>query len=87
MVGYGVGGLGWVFGYGVMGVELGGKGKGVWEYMEVGLLFFGVGRGVGDDDVVVVGEGDGVDEVVRKLGGVGMGKGGGLVYGRSEVER
>ena len=55
--------------------------------MEVGLLFFGVGRGVGDDDVVVVGEGDGVDEVVRKLGGVGMGKGGGLVYGRSEVER
>ena len=87
VVGYGVGGLGWGFRYGVVGVELGGKGYGVWEYVEVGLLFVSVCGSVFDDDVVVVEEWDGVDEVVGKLWGVGMGEGGSLVYGGGEVKR
>ena len=43
--------------------------------MEVGLGGVVVGWGVVENDVVVVDEGDGVDEVVREVGGVGMGDG------------
>ena len=43
--------------------------------MEVGLCGVVVGWGVVEDDVVVIDEGDGVDEVVGEVGGVGMGDG------------